>query len=348
MVDSAGKPVLKQTCGCRDNTDKDSYMLFSVIVPVYNRPDEVNELLKSLCTQSYANLEILIVEDGSENDCRRIAESYRDILDIHYFYKANSGQGFSRNYGFERASGDYLVVFDSDCIIPQHYFQTIYRFLKSHSGIDAWGGPDRAHPYFTPVQKAISYAMTSPFTTGGMRGKKNRIGSFHPRSFNMGISRKVYEETGGYRITRMGEDLEFSIRIIKTGFRSTLIEEAYVYHKRRTNFRQFFKQLYFFGRARINIQRFHPDEVKLLHLLPSLFVLGLAVLILLLAINFSLYFPFLLPLLLFALIILGHSYLQEKNGTVSLLSLAASFILLIAYGAGFLRELYHYSGGPEH
>jgi glycosyltransferase involved in cell wall biosynthesis len=313
-------------------------MLYSIIVPVYNRPDEIDELLDSLTHQTFSDFEILIVEDGSENRCEEIVNRYRDRLDIHYYYKENSGQGFSRNFGFERANGKYFVVFDSDCIIPEDYFETVNRALK-RKPFDCWGGPDRAHHSFTPIQKAISYSMTSPLTTGGIRGRKSRIGTFHPRSFNMGISRKVFQKTGGYKITRMGEDIEFSLRIIEAGFRTVLLPDAYVYHKRRTNFRQFFRQLHFFGRARVNIARFHPDEMKTLHLLPSLFLIGIPVslLLLILQIPYTWVFPFLY--LLYAALIFSDGYRKSGDLEVASLCVPAAYIQLTAYGAGLLKEL---------
>lgn len=312
-------------------------MFFSVIIPVYNRPQEVDELLESLSRQAYQNFETLIIEDGSEERCKKVADRYSSQLDVRYFYKENSGQGFSRNFGFERARGDYLVVFDSDCIIPSHYFETVNRYLQRHP-VDAYGGPDRAHNRFTPVQKAISYAMTSPLTTGGIRGNKRHAGRFHPRSFNMGISREVYEETGGYRITRMGEDIEFSIRIIEAGFTTALIEDAFVYHKRRTNLSQFFKQLHFFGRARINISRYYPSEVKMIHTLPALFTLGMLFFITLPLWNIGLFNLLLTPFLLFLALLFIHAACSHKSIYIGILSIAATFIQLTAYGIGFLTE----------
>jgi glycosyltransferase involved in cell wall biosynthesis len=312
-------------------------MFFSVIIPVYNRPQEVEELLDSLTHQTYQNFETLIIEDGSEDRCEKVVKQYSDQLDISYYYKENSGQGFSRNYGFERANGDYFIVFDSDCLIPPHYFQTVNDYLQKHQ-LDAYGGPDREHESFTPVQKAISYAMTSPFTTGGIRGNKKHAGTFHPRSFNMGISRKVYEETGGYRITRMGEDIEFSLRIIEQGFTTGLIPEAYVYHKRRTNLKQFFKQVHFFGRARINISRFYPSEIKLVHIVPAFFVIGLIFFLMLPFWNSMLFKMLLIPFLLFFSLIGVHSSIKNRSLAVGLLSILAAFIQLSGYGIGFLRE----------
>lgn len=312
-------------------------MFFSVIIPIYNRPQEVDELLESLSRQTYHHFETLIIEDGSKERCKEVIEQYSDQLDIRYFYRENSGQGFSRNFGFERAEGDFLVVFDSDCIIPPHYFETVNRYLQEHP-VDAYGGPDRAHASFTPIQKAISYAMTSPLTTGGIRGNKRHAGTFHPRSFNMGISRQVYEETGGYRITRMGEDIEFSIRITNAGFTIALIEDAFVYHKRRTNLFQFFKQLHFFGRARINVSRFYPSEIKMIHTLPAFFTLGLIFLFLVPLWNLSLFKLLLIPFLLFFALLFIHSAYQNKSIYIGILSIATTFIQLTAYGIGFLKE----------
>ena len=246
---------------------------YSIIIPVYNRPEEIAELLQSLTSQNYTNFEVIIIEDGSDNTCKDKIEKFTEKLNIRYFFKENTGQGFSRNFGFEKAKGDYFLVFDSDCILPESYMQTVEDHLTKES-LDAFGGPDRAEKSFTIIQKAINYSMTSIFTTGGIRGSKKHAGTYHPRSFNMGISRAVYEKTGGYIITRMGEDIEFSIRIIKEGFKVGLIEEAYVYHKRRTTLGQFYKQLHFFGRARINISRFYANELKPVHLFPLFFLVG--------------------------------------------------------------------------
>lgn len=314
-------------------------MFFSVIIPVYNRPHEVDELLHSLTQQTSKNFETLIIEDGSEDRCDDIVEKYQDRLNIRYYFKENSGQGFSRNFGFEHAKGDYFIVFDSDCLIPPHYFQTVENYLKTHE-LDAYGGPDREHESFSPIQKAISYAMTSPLTTGGIRGNEKHAGTFHPRSFNMGISRAVYEQTGGYRITRMGEDIEFSIRIIKNGFKTGLIPEAYVYHKRRTSLKKFFNQLHFFGRARININRFHPGEIKFIHTLPAFFTLGLLLFLTLPFWNFSLFKILLIPFILFVSLIFAHASKKYSSLYIGLLSVCATFIQLTGYGIGFLSEFW--------
>ena len=310
---------------------------FSVIIPVYNRPQEVLELLETLVEQTYAHFEVLIIEEGSTDRCETIVQQFTEKLDIQYHFKDNSGQGFSRNFGFEKAKGDFLVVFDSDCLIPADYFEIVNAFLDEHP-LDAYGGPDKAHTSFTTIQKAISYSMTSPFTTGGIRGNKKHAGTFHPRSFNMGISRAVYEKTKGYIITRMGEDIEFSIRIINAGFKTGLIPEAHVFHKRRTSLRQFYKQLHFFGRARINVNRFFPGELKAVHALPAVFVLGL--------LGWALSPLIYLPLFalggallgLFVLLIFIDALRQSNSLKVGLLSIITSFTQLIAYGVGMMTE----------
>ena len=310
---------------------------YSVIIPVYNRPDEVDELLESLTQQTYTRFEVLIVEDGSTMTCEHIVQKYTDKLDLTYYFKPNTGQGLSRNFGFERAKGDYFIVFDSDCIIPSHYFAEVEKYLNTHN-LDAYGGPDRSHDSFTATQKAISYSMTSVFTTGGIRGGKKRLGAFHPRSFNMGISREVFEKTGGYKITRMGEDIEFSIRIIDLGFKTGLIDEAYVYHKRRTSLSQFYKQLHFFGRARINISRFYPTEIKLVHTLPVIFTLGFIGMWLLPIISATLFYIALVIATLFFLLIFFDAWIKEKSLKVAVISVGAAFTQLFAYGIGFLTE----------
>jgi len=312
---------------------------YSIVIPVYNRPDEIDELLESLTHQTYSNFEVLIIEDGSAENkrCDHIAEKYADQLRVTYFFKPNSGQGFSRNFGFDKAKGDYYVVFDSDCLIPSNYFEVVDKYLDEHQ-LDAWGGPDSAHESFTAIQKAISYSMTSVFTTGGIRGGKKRMGAFHPRSFNMGISTEVYEKTKGYKITRMGEDIEFSIRIIDLGFNTGLIEDAFVYHKRRTSLSQFYKQLHFFGRARINISRFFPREIKLVHMFPAVFTIGFIAVWLLFFVFKPLFYLGVGLLAFYYLMIFVDSLSKNKSPKVAILSIATSFTQLFAYGVGFLTE----------
>lgn len=312
-------------------------MFFSIIIPLYNRPQEIDELLHTLTLQTYTQFEVLVIEDGSVKDARAIVASYADKLDVKYFFKPNEGQGFSRNYGFERAKGDFFVVFDSDCLIPEDYLEVVRDYLYEHQ-LDAYGGPDAAHDSFTPVQKAISYAMTSPFTTGGIRGNKKHIGTFHPRSFNMGISREVWEKTGGFILTRLGEDIEYSIRIQKNGFKTGLIPGAKVYHKRRTSFVQFYRQLHFFGRARINIYKHFPAELKLVHFFPAVFTF--AVIFTLLANIFYRPLAYLCNFigLIYLMLIFFHSWRANQSLKVAFLSIIAAFIQLTAYGLGFIQD----------
>tara|TARA_R110002050_G_scaffold109799_5_gene221555 strand:+ start:1852 stop:2820 length:969 start_codon:yes stop_codon:yes gene_type:complete len=311
---------------------------YSAIIPLYNRPDEIDELLESLTKQTYTNFEVVIIEDGSVNDAKEIVDKYKDSLSIQYQFKENGGQGFARNLGFELAKGDYFVIFDSDAIIPSHYFQAVEDYLNT-SYVDAFGGPDAAHESFTPIQKAISYSMTSLFTTGGIRGREKHVGQFHPRSFNMGLSRAVYDKVGGFVITRMGEDIEFSIRIINNGFKTALIPNAFIYHKRRTSLLQFYKQLHFFGRARINIWRFYKSELKPVHLLPAFFVVSIWIWLVSFLIFPPLFFAGMGVLSLYYIAIFMDSAIQNKSIGIGLLSIPTSFIQLYAYGIGFFGEL---------
>ena len=310
---------------------------FSIIIPVYNRPDEVDELLDSLTRQTYpkSDFEVVIVEDGSRVPCESVVEKYKDVLDIHYFFKDNSGPGPSRNYGAERSNGEYLIILDSDCIIPEDYLTIIEKELKDNP-CDAFGGPDRAHESFTPIQKAISYAMTSFFTTGGIRGGKKKLDKFYPRSFNLGIRKDVYDALGGFSKMRFGEDIDLSIRIFDGGYSCRLFPDAWVYHKRRTDFKKFFKQVHNSGIARINLYKRHPKSLKLVHLLPACFTIGLVVLLLLSFIS-----PwFLLPIGLYMLMIFIDASIKEKSPKIGLLSIIASFVQLIGYGTGFLRAVW--------
>lgn len=311
-------------------------MKYSIIIPVFNRPDEVDELLQSLTHQQFKDFEVIVVEDGSLLKCDRVVEKYASQLDISYYLKENSGPGRSRNYGAERSRGDYLLILDSDCIVPEHYLMAIEQELQMQP-CDAFGGPDRAHPSFTPVQRAISYSMTSFFTTGGIRGGKRKLDKFYPRSFNMGVRREVYEQLSGFSGMRFGEDIDFSIRIFKGGYACRLFPDAWVYHKRRTDFRKFFKQVHNSGIARINLYKKYPESLKLVHLLPALFVVGVTSLLLA-----SVYFPICaLLILLYALLVFVDASVSFADVRVGALSVVAAFVQLFGYGTGFLRAWWH-------
>lgn len=323
-------------------------MKYSIIVPVFNRPDEVDELLESLLSQEEKDFEVIIIEDGSQVPCKKVCDKYADRLDLHYYYKENSGPGQSRNYGAERAKGDYLLILDSDVVLPKGYIRAVSEELNREPA-DAFGGPDCAHESFTDTQKAISYSMTSFFTTGGIRGGKKKLDKFYPRSFNMGIRRDVYQELGGFSKMRFGEDIDFSIRIFKAGKRCRLFPEAWVWHKRRTDFRKFWKQVYNSGIARINLYKKYPDSLKLVHLLPMVFTVGTTCLLLLILSGlFLLCIPILniigsllvmiglIPLLLYSIIICVDSTMQNNSLKIGLLSITAAFIQLTGYGCGFI------------
>jgi len=314
-------------------------MFYSIIIPLYNRPQEIKELLETLVQQTYKQFEVLVIEDGSTNDAAVVVGEFAGKLDLHYFAKENAGQGFARNYAFDRAKGDYFIIFDSDILVPEDYLQIVDASLKAN-WLDAFGGPDDAHPSFTPVQKAISYSMTSPFTTGGIRGNKKGIGQFHPRAFNMGLSRQVWEQAGGFIITRLGEDIEYSIRIHSLGFKIGLIPDAKVYHKRRANFSQFYKQLHFFGRARINVYTFFPKGLKAVHFFPAMFTLFLIFSILSNILRWGIASLCNTMLAIFILLIFFHAWWKNKSLKIAFLSIIASIIQLTAYGFGFMQDFW--------
>lgn len=306
-------------------------MRYSIIIPVYNRPDEVDELLNSLTQQTVHDFEVIVVEDGSSVTCEHVVKRYEQQLNIRYFNKPNSGPGQTRNYGAERSSGEYLLILDSDCILPPGYLEAIEEELKRQPA-DAFGGPDRAHDSFTSTQKAINYAMTSFFTTGGIRGGKKKMDKFYPRSFNMGLKADVYRALGGFSKMRFGEDIDLSIRIFKGGYSCRLFPEAWVWHKRRTDLKKFFKQVYNSGIARINLYKKYPESLKVVHLLPAVFTLCVVLVLL-----SSLICPYALLLLaMFAIIIFTDSSIRNRSLWIGILSVLAAFIQLTGYGSGFL------------
>lgn len=322
-------------------------MKYSFVIPVYNRPDEVDELLKSLTEQNEKDFEVIIVEDGSTRTCKEVCQGYAGALDLHYYVKPNSGPGQSRNYGSEHAQGEYIIVLDSDVVLPAGYLSAVNAEIDG-DGADAFGGPDRAHASFTDTQKAINYSMTSFFTTGGIRGGKKKLDRFYPRSYNMGIRKDVYMRLGGFSKMRFGEDIDFSIRLFKAGCRVRLFPEAWVWHKRRTDFRKFFRQVFNSGIARINLYKIYPESLKIVHLLPTVFTVGVTALILLSAMGRILmeyddihrwYWmcaaPW-LPILFYCLLIFADSAMHNRSMRVGLLSVPAAFIQLFGYGCGFI------------
>jgi glycosyltransferase involved in cell wall biosynthesis len=306
-------------------------MKYSVVIPVYNRPQEARELLESLTEQVFKDFEVLVVEDGSSIPCKHEVEGYMGKLNLTYLEKENTGPGLTRNHGARSASGEYLIFFDSDCLIPKGYFQEVERELAS-TPVDFFGGPDRSHPSFTSIQKAISYSMTSFLTTGGIRGGKHKLDKFQPRSFNMGVTAEAFRNVEGFSSMRYGEDIDLSLRLAAAGYHSRLFPEAFVYHKRRTDFRKFYRQVFNSGFARISLQVRHRGSMKLVHLLPSAFVLGICLLLVT-----SYFFPWLLVLpLLYCLALFTDSLNKGYSACVALLCIPASWVQLVGYGMGFL------------
>jgi glycosyltransferase involved in cell wall biosynthesis len=305
---------------------------FSVIVPVYNRPEEIDELLCSLSGQSRKNFEIVLVEDGSHRPSNEVVDKYREQLSIKYLTKSNTGRSDSRNVGMKNASNDYFVFVDSDCVIPAGYFETLEKELKNNYA-DCFGGPDNAHESFSDIQKAINYAMTSFWTTGGIRGGKVNMEKFVPRTFNMGFSREVYDAVGGFK-DMFGEDIDLSMRIRNAGFSTKLYRDVFVYHKRRVSLKKFYKQVNIFGIARINLYRLYPHSLKPVHALPAIFTLGSAILLLL---SFrSAYF--LLPYMFYTLLLFVDSLACYKSIRIAFLSVIACYIQLYGYGTGFIKS----------
>lgn len=314
-----------------DNTPQPALTL-SLIVPVFNRPQEVEELLDSLTRQTRPDFEVVLVEDGSTQPCDAQVKQYEDQLSIQYLVKTNSGPGQSRNVGAKAAKGNYVVFLDSDCVVPPGYIEAVYHRLTTDY-VDAFGGPDRADERFTPMQKAINYAMTSFFTTGGIRGGGEKLDKFFPRSFNMGYSKTVFEQTGGFSAMRFGEDIDMSLRILKNGFKTALVTEAYVFHKRRSNLRQFYKQVFNSGIARIVLHKKHPGSLKAVHTFPALFVLGVLSMLLLGGLVHPLWAS---PLLAYMLAVFLDATRQNHSLRIGFLAVVASLVQLGGYGLGFI------------
>ena len=307
-------------------------MHFSFVIPVFNRPAEVDELLKSLTFQTYTNFDTVIVEDGSTLKCDKVINKYKSKLDIQYYFKSNSGPGPSRNYGVDKSNSEYFIFCDSDCVVPPMYLNEVQKQLKINY-TDAFGGPDNAHSSFTPLQKAINYAMTAFITTGGIRGGKKSIGKFQPRSFNMGISKDAFQNTGGFGNINPGEDPDLTIRLWKLGYETQLIPKAFVYHKRRISWTQFYKQVNKFGKCRPILNYWHPETSKITYWFPTCFILGLALSVafnnLVLVYFYVLYF----------IVILFDSSIRNQNIKIGLMSLFAVLIQYLGYGIGFLKAI---------
>ncbi|AWW00646.1 glycosyltransferase [Arcticibacterium luteifluviistationis] len=314
-------------------------MFYSFIIPVYNRPDHIEKLLNCLVSQTYKNFEVLVIESGSTIKSDEVVATFADKLNIRYIFKGNDGQGYSRNRGMQEAKGEYFVILDSDIVMPDSYLETVNESLKENY-LDSYGGPDELHPESTDFQKAVNFCMTSLLTTGGTRGKKSSIGKYYPRSFNMGVSREVYETTKGFSIPFMGEDIEWSQRIIAAGFKTGLIEDAYVNHERKGTLKGYFNQLHFFGRARINISQLIPGSFKIVHLLPVAYCAYSLLLIFLFATNTPYKILLFVPFLLYNFFIRFSASAEHKSLKIGFTAVLLANTLMLAYCTGMLKEFY--------
>ena len=312
-------------------------MYFSFIIPVYNRPDEIDELLQSLVHQTYTDdFEIVVVEDGSTVNCQDVVNKYLNQFNVSYYFKKNSGPGDSRNYGMTVAKGDYFIILDSDCIIPENYLVEVDQFLTNNY-VDCFGGPDAAHDSFSDVQKAINQTMTSVLTTGGIRGASEKLGKFQPRSFNMGISKDAFDASGGFGKIHPGEDPDLSIRLWKMNFKTALIPNAHVFHKRRIDWEKFYKQVNKFGKARPILNKRYPEYSKITYWFPAFFSVGFYVSLLFLIVGINVF------IYCYALYFLGlfiETLVKTKNLKIGFLTIIATFIQFFGYGAGFLYSYF--------
>lgn len=308
---------------------------YSFIIPVFNRPEEVKELLESFVNLKFhEDFEIVLVEDGSTETSESIVGEFSEKLSISYYFKQNSGPGDSRNFGMKRAKGNYFIILDSDCLLPSHYLTTVDSFLNNHY-YHCFGGADAAHKNFTPLQKAINYVMTSFYTTGGIRGNKVSVNRFEPRSFNMGISKEVFEKTGGFAKIHPGEDPDLSQRILKAGYKTTFLPNAFVYHKRRISWEKFSIQVKKFGLVRPILNKWHPEAAKITFWFPTIFVFFVLFSVIL-SIFISMFF--LIPLFLYLMLIFIDSSVKNKSINIGFLSIAAVFIQFFGYGIAFLKS----------
>lgn len=308
---------------------------YAFIIPVYNRPDEIDELLASFVNlKTTLRFEIVIVEDGSSVTSQSVVEAYKEQLNVAYFFKENSGPGDSRNFGMAQAQGNYFIILDSDCVLPANYLNEIDASLNTDY-VDCFGGPDAAAASFTDLQKAINFSMTSIITTGGIRGHKNQVGTFQPRSFNMGLSQEAFEASNGFGTIHPGEDPDLSIRLWHLGFKTKLIPEAFVYHKRRISWAKFYKQVHKFGLVRPILNAWHPHTSKLTYWFPSLFCLGFIISVIAFVFHFKWfligYFLYFITAFLLALV-------NTKRIQVAVLALLAIIIQFVGYGYGFIKS----------
>jgi GT2 family glycosyltransferase len=314
-------------------------MDFSVIIPTFSRSEEVDELLTSLEVQQVRNFEVIIADGSIDNSVEQVIGKFKDRINLFYLHEKRLGISEARNWGARQSKGEYLIFFDSDCVIPPQYFKIVTKYLTKDP-LDAFGGPDKAHVSFNNKQKAISYTMTSFYTTGGIRGKKNSVGQYQPRSFNMGIRRNVFNEIGGFSRLKVSEDIDLSIRLYKNGYRIGLIEEAHVFHKRRSTFYKFFRQVFSFGSGRIDLQVRHGNALKPVHLLPAVFIIYILGGLITGLFSGQIFLLWAITIFVYGIIIFMDSTIQNRNLIVGLLSVYAAFVMLIGYGLGMIKAVF--------
>ncbi len=314
-------------------------MKFSIIIPVFNRPDEIKDLIQSIVDQKYRDIEIIVIEDGSTITSSDIINSFKNKINLQYHEISNQGPGLARNHGVKFANAEWIIFFDSDCTIPKNYFYEVDEFLKSNTEVDFFGGPDKSNKSFSFLQKAINYSMTSMLTTGGIRGSKYTVDKFLPRSFNMGMKKKNFLQVGGFSSMRFGEDLDLTYRLLSSGAKSSIIKTAYVYHKRRNNLIGFFNQIFSSGNARVKLNQKHKGTFRFFHLLPSLFFIFFVFMCLLLLFKIDFNFIFLIQFIygIYFMLIFLESSILNKNPLVGLLSVITTFTQFFAYGTGYLK-----------
>ncbi len=316
-------------------------IFISVITPSYNRASELEHLMRSISAQSIDHnlFELIISDDGSTDDTEALINSWQEkaSFSIKYISQENKGPGAARNHGLEKSIGELILFIDSDCEAHPKWIETIVdEYHKSE--FDACGGPDGGKKDFTLLQKAIDYSMTSFFTTGGMRGHSEKmISKFYPRTHNMGVKRDKYEAVGGFGNLRHGQDIEFSHRIRTSGGKIRFIKNALVYHRRRTSLRQFIKQVFNWGVARINLGKIDTAMLEPVHFLPSLSILlSLFIILIIYQLDWGISEIFLLffsPLSIICLL----GALNKKDLRVFPILLLVIPIQIFGYGLGFLQ-----------
>lgn len=317
---------------------------FALISPTFKRPDEVTEFLDSLRKLDYPKDKFeIILGDGTPGDeLRPLIYPYQKDLPLKIYYEEFLPVSNARNRAAELSTAQFFIFLDSDCIIPEGYLKAVEFFLDAHPQINLFGGPDAASEDFTDLQKAISFSMTSFLTTGGIRGGSSSVTTYHPRGFNMGISAELFNKVGGYDENFVcGEDVELSMRLIKAGAKSAFIEEAHVFHKRRTSIKQFRRQVFRFGAARPLLAKAHPGNLKITHLFPLAFTVyrHVSAILFLLVFYFNLS-VLSLPFAMYVLYMVAvfFSALKKEGLSVALLAVQTTNTMNAGYGIGFLRN----------